>query len=163
MRKWGTQKGFCAQEGPIGFCSVSILYIYIKYIYICTHIYIHICVCNTNVFVINKIYMNIHMEIYRITFISRYRYLDIWASFWVLRWRHLVVIRGFSCIMVKYSGWFWNRREGGKAQPLKEWHSHWGYNINWLEPIRSKMAEDSTSSRPWASLYTHCNTLAYAK
>ena len=35
-----------------------------------------------------------------------------------------------------------------------------GYDINWLEPIRSKMAEDSTSSGPWASLYPHFNTLA---
>ena len=29
--------------------------------------------------------------------------------------------------------------------------------------IRPKVAENSTSSRPWASLYTHCNILAYAK
>ena len=31
---------------------------------------------------------------------------------------------------------------------------------NWLEPTRTKMAEDLTSTRPWASLYTHCNTSA---
>ena len=56
--------------------------------------------------------------------------------------------------------WFWNRREGGRAQPLKEWHSHWSYDINWLEPIRPKMAEDWISSGPWASLYAHCDTSA---
>ena len=29
--------------------------------------------------------------------------------------------------------------------------------------MRSEMAEDSISSGPWASLYVHCNTLAYVK
>ena len=33
-------------------------------------------------------------------------------------------------------------------------------NKNWLKPTRPKMAEDLTSSRPSASLQTHCNTLA---
>ena len=55
------------------------------------------------------------------------------------------------------------QEEGGRPQPLKEWHNHWGYDINWLEPTRSKMAEDLTYSWPWASLYAHCNTIAYAK
>ena len=57
----------------------------------------------------------------------------------------------------------WDRREEGRAQQLKEWQSLWGQNKNWLEPTRHKMAEELTSSRPWTSLYTHCNTLAYAK
>ena len=57
----------------------------------------------------------------------------------------------------------WNRREGGRAQPLKEWQSPWGYNINCLVPARSKMVEESTSSGPSTSLYAHCNILAYAK
>ena len=30
---------------------------------------------------------------------------------------------------------------------------------NWLEPTRSKKAEDSTSSRPWDSFHAHCNSL----
>ena len=38
------------------------------------------------------------------------------------------------------------------TQLLKIWHK-------WLELTRSKMADDSTSSGPWASLYTPCNTL----
>ena len=54
----------------------------------------------------------------------------------------------------------WNRREGVRAQPLKVWCRRWGYDKNPLEPTRSKMAEDSTSLRPWASFYAHCNTLA---
>ena len=56
------------------------------------------------------------------------------------------------------------RQERGRAQPLKEWHSCWGYNINWLELIRPKVADDSsTFNRTWSSLYAHCNILAYAK
>ena len=35
-----------------------------------------------------------------------------------------------------------------------------GHDKNWLEPTRSKVAEDSTSSGPWATFYAHCNTLA---
>ena len=35
--------------------------------------------------------------------------------------------------------------------------------MNRSEPNWPKMAKDSTSSRPWASLYAHYNTLAYAK
>ena len=35
-----------------------------------------------------------------------------------------------------------------------------GHDKNWLEPTRSKMVEDSTPSRTWASLYLHCNTSA---
>ena len=53
-----------------------------------------------------------------------------------------------------------NRRKASRAQPLKERHSHWEHDKNLLKPTRSKVAKDSTSSRPWASLYTHCNTLA---
>ena len=56
--------------------------------------------------------------------------------------------------------WNWNRREGGRAPPLKEWLSCWGHDINWLESTRSKMVGDSTFSGPWASLYAHCNTIA---
>lgn len=35
-----------------------------------------------------------------------------------------------------------------------------GHDINRLGPTRSKMAEDSTSSRRQASVYAHCNALA---
>ena len=38
-----------------------------------------------------------------------------------------------------------------------------GHNINWLEPNRSEMMEESkesTSARPWASSFTHYNTSA---
>ena len=35
-----------------------------------------------------------------------------------------------------------------------------GHDRNWLEPTRSKMAEDLTSSRHWASSYAHCDTFA---
>lgn len=51
-----------------------------------------------------------------------------------------------------------DRREGGRVQPLKKWHSHGGYDINWLEPTGFKMAKNSTSSGSWASLYAHCNS-----
>ena len=54
----------------------------------------------------------------------------------------------------------WDKREGDRAQPLQEWCSYWELDRRekWLEPFRPKMAEDSTSSRPWASLHTHYNT-----
>ena len=39
---------------------------------------------------------------------------------------------------------------GRKTQP-------WRHSKNWLEPSRSKMAEDPTSSGAWASPYVHCN------
>ena len=53
----------------------------------------------------------------------------------------------------------WNRREGighriGKNETAQ------GYGINWLEPNRSKMADKSTSTRLWASVWSHCNTSA---
>ena len=51
----------------------------------------------------------------------------------------------------------WNRREVVRKQPLKEWRSICGYNINCLELTRSKMMNDSTSSKPWASLYANYN------
>ena len=35
-----------------------------------------------------------------------------------------------------------------------------GHDINRLGPTRSKMAEDSTSNRPQASVYAHINALA---
>ena len=38
-----------------------------------------------------------------------------------------------------------------------------GYNKNQLEHTRPRMVKGLTTSRPWASLYTYCNTLAYAK
>ena len=53
------------------------------------------------------------------------------------------------------------RQEGRSlAWPLKEWHSLRTWH-KWLEPNKSKMAEDLTASRLWASEYTHCNTLAW--
>ena len=53
----------------------------------------------------------------------------------------------------------WNRREGGRVQPLKEWQSLWGCDKPWVGSARSLMVDDLTFSRPWASLYPHCNTL----
>ena len=35
---------------------------------------------------------------------------------------------------------WWNMREGGRAQPLKEDIAR-GHDINWLQPARSKMAD----------------------
>ena len=35
-----------------------------------------------------------------------------------------------------------------------------GHNINCLEWSRSKMADKSTSTAPWSSVYIHCNTSA---
>ena len=35
-----------------------------------------------------------------------------------------------------------------------------GHKITWLEPNGSKIASKLTSTRPWASVYAHCNTSA---
>ena len=35
-----------------------------------------------------------------------------------------------------------------------------GHDINWLEPNRPTMADELTSTRPWASVYAYCNTSA---
>ena len=43
-------------------------------------------------------------------------------------------------------------REGGRAQPLKEWHSRWGQKL--VRTNRSKMLEDLTPSGLWALLCT---------
>ena len=53
-----------------------------------------------------------------------------------------------------------NRKEGGRAQSLKERHSQ----RTWQKLVRTNwvpMGEDSTSNRPWASLYAHCNALVF--
>ena len=52
--------------------------------------------------------------------------------------------------------WAGNGEEG---RTVKEWfgHSTW---LKLLESTASKMAEDLASSRPWASLYTNCNTFS---
>lgn len=56
---------------------------------------------------------------------------------------------------------YWNSREGGRTQPLKEWHSPWGYDKkNWLEPTRSKIVDGLISTESWTSLHAHRNTLA---
>lgn len=47
----------------------------------------------------------------------------------------------------------------GKTQPLKEWQPL-KIQHKLLRPTRSKMAKDSTSSKPWASLYAHYKILA---
>ena len=52
------------------------------------------------------------------------------------------------------------RQKRGRAQSLKERHSRWRHNINWLEPTRSEIVDKSASTRPWASVDTHCNTSA---
>ena len=46
-----------------------------------------------------------------------------------------------------------DRREGGRVQPLKKWHSHGAYDINWSEPTGFKMVKNSTSNGSWASLH----------
>ena len=52
------------------------------------------------------------------------------------------------------------KQEGsGQGTILKEWHSCWRPDNNWLEPTRSNMAEDLTFSGPWTAPYAHCNTL----
>ena len=38
-----------------------------------------------------------------------------------------------------------------------------GHDINWLEATKSEMAGNVRSSRPQASVHTHCSTWAYAK
>ena len=50
------------------------------------------------------------------------------------------------------------RQKVGREQLLKKWLRHWGHNTNWLEPAGSKMVDKSTSTRPWATVDTHCNT-----
>ena len=45
----------------------------------------------------------------------------------------------------------WNRREGSRAQFLKEWHNQ-GHNINWLESNGSKVADKSTSINLWLTM-----------
>lgn len=54
----------------------------------------------------------------------------------------------------------WDKVEGVRAHSLKEWHRQ-RMRI-WCKLVRtkSKTVEDSTSSEPWASLYTHCTILA---
>ena len=51
---------------------------------------------------------------------------------------------------------------GGKGAGHNLWKNGIAleHDINWLEPNGSKMADKSTSTRPWASVYTHCNTSA---
>lgn len=62
------------------------------------------------------------------------------------------------CTFINKDPWLGNMREGGKAQPLKEWHSVRRQH-NWLEWTKSKMAGDSTSNGLWTSSYTHRNVL----
>lgn len=38
-----------------------------------------------------------------------------------------------------------------------------GHDINWLEATKSEVAGNVRSSRPQASVHTHCSTWAYAK
>ena len=48
---------------------------------------------------------------------------------------------------------------GGKEAGHNLWKNDidWGHNINWLEQNGSKMTDKSTSTRPSASVYAHCN------
>ena len=41
-----------------------------------------------------------------------------------------------------------HRKEGDRAQPLKKKDIAQGHDINWLAPARSKMADESISTRP---------------
>ena len=51
----------------------------------------------------------------------------------------------------------------GLGTTSKIWHNPWGYNINWLDPTRSKTGEDSASRRSWTSLHALCNIFMCAK
>ena len=68
-----------------------------------------------------------------------------------------------SCTVAKVLGPtidFPTWRSGKEIENLQRiWHSH----RIWQKLVRTKMAEDLTSSRPWASLYAHYNALAYSK
>ena len=47
-----------------------------------------------------------------------------------------------------------------KQTDKKEGHSLRKNNINWKKSARSKMADELTSNKPWASVQAHCNTPA---
>ena len=53
----------------------------------------------------------------------------------------------------------WDRR--GAGHNLLKNDIAQGHDINWLEPARSKMVDKLSSTKPWASVYAHCNTSAH--
>ena len=57
-----------------------------------------------------------------------------------------------------FRNWFWDKREGGRAQPLIH-PEPLRIDRDWWELIRPKTG-DLTFSEPWASFYLHHNTLA---
>ena len=48
------------------------------------------------------------------------------------------------------------RQERRRAKPLKEWHSLRTWHADWNQ-LGPRWQTLSTSTRPWASVYTHCN------
>ena len=68
---------------------------------------------------------------------------------WV-RWRDRLPPRSHSPATSSPTsrGGQWDKREGGRAQPLKKLHCHWGHDINWLKLIRPEMEDDVTSNNP---------------
>lgn len=44
---------------------------------------------------------------------------------------------------------------GGRAHPLGKGGTAQGHNISWLDSSGSKMADRSTSARPWSSVHSH--------
>ena len=76
----------------------------------------------------------------------------------------LILSKKGSCQLLRVKVAAMRQEGGGRAQPFKEWHSHGRHNKNWLEPTRLKVAEDLTSSRPWAmekAMAPHSSTLAW--
>ena len=72
----------------------------------------------------------------------------------------------YSCLEnpMDRGAWWATVHRVAKSRTWLKWLSTaCGYGINWSEPNRSEIADKLTSSRPWTSSYTHCNTLAYAK
>ena len=72
----------------------------------------------------------------------------------------VISVKSFGTTFSKggVQNWFWNKREGGRAQPLIN-PEPLRIDRDWLELIRPKTG-DLTFSEPWASFYVHHNTLA---
>ena len=69
----------------------------------------------------------------------------------------LYVLEKCSCAFCTYPS-----ETGGKGAGHNLWKNDiaQGHNIKWLERNGSKMADKSTSTRPWSSVWAHCNTSA---
>ena len=73
----------------------------------------------------------------------------------ILTWRKLGVSTSHQMLGVRQEG----RGQGTTIKRMMQPLRRTGYHKNQLEPTRSKMVEDLTSSKSWASSYVHCNTL----